>query len=844
MDIAERHSRVSALFQVVRDLPAEEQAEELNSQCGDDPTLRAEVEAMLAAELSDPEFLERPAITLDRVLGRLSDQWPGDLPEIPVSTKPLDQSDLPPKIGKYAILARLGEGGSAHVYLATQESPVRQVALKVLKPGISSRESFRRLQFEAAILARMQHPAIAQIFESDVADHGRGPQPYFAMELVAGEPLNEYCARMSLGTRQRLVLLAEVCDGIEHAHQKGIIHRDLKPSNILIDAQGRPKVLDFGIAKATDCDLYTTTLQTDIGQLLGTVPYMSPEQTLGDPAALDTRSDVYSWGVVSYETLTGHLPYSLEKRPIHESIRTIREVEPIRPSTRDRMLKGDVETILLKAIEKDPQRRYQTISDASQDIRRYLRDEPIAARRSSLVYQFRKFAKRRSGLVASAVLVGAALVAGGIGTTWQAYNARHEARKLRASLDFLHSMLQSPDPMDMGPNAKVVDMLNGALSRIDAHFANVPDVAASVRRSFAETYEALGQYDEAEAQVRHAIGAYESLWGPAHPETLDLIGFLALVLLENDKLDESQARFQQALDGMNATRGAHHRETLITRHNLALLFQQKGDYESAEQILREVLDVQQNTAGISSDDIFTTLNSLSVLLRDTDRLEEAQSLQATILDQRRRALGSEHPETLSSMHNVGVFLSDSQKLEEAESVLSKVVRARQRVLGPTHPQTLESANALAGALYRQKKLSEAESIFREVAEVRARSLGEEHYDTLIALNNLATVVRARGSWHEARQIYERVVSTAIVTIGESHPNTCIIRGNLGLCLTKLTEFSEAERHLLAAHECLARAWGEDHVRTKEIAGHLAALYDLWEKPQESAKFKGQPETEE
>ncbi len=331
-----------------------------------------------------------------------------------------DDALAPQRIGHYRIIRELGKGGMGVVYEAEQDSPKRTVALKVINAGVASSSMLARFQHEAQVLGKLQHPGIAQVYEAGTFDIGAGGQPYFAMELIHGQPLSSYATVHDLGTRQRLGLLAKIGDAVQHAHQRGVIHRDLKPNNILVDESGQPKILDFGVARATDGDIQTTTLRTDIGQLIGTVPYMSPEQAGGDPDELDTRSDVYALGVVAYELLAGRLPYDVKNKMVHEAVRVIREVLPAPLSSFNRVLRGDVETIVGKAMEKDKTRRYQSASAFSADVRRHLNNEPIAARPPSAWYQLSKFARRNKGLVTAAAAIVLVLFAGIVATSWQA----------------------------------------------------------------------------------------------------------------------------------------------------------------------------------------------------------------------------------------------------------------------------------------------------------------------------------------------------------------------------------------------------------------------------------------
>jgi predicted Ser/Thr protein kinase len=346
---------------------------------------------------------------------------------------------LPLSIGLYRILRLLGEGGMGAVYEAEQDQPRRRVALKVIRAAWASPELLRRFAQESQALGRLHHPGIAQIYEAGSADTGFGIQPFFAMELIQGKPLVEYADMNHLDTRQRMALMIEVCEAVQHAHQRGIIHRDLKPSNILVDESGQPKILDFGIARVTDMDAEATR-QTDLGQLLGTLAYMSPEQVLADPLAIDTRSDVYALGVILYELLTGKMPYQLS-RVLHEAVRTIQQVDPAQLSMVNRVYRGDIETIVAKALEKDKNRRYASPADLAADIRRYLDDQPITAKPATTSYQLQKFARRHKGLVAGIAAVALVLVLGMAATIWEAIQARRQSQIAQAVDDFLQNDL-------------------------------------------------------------------------------------------------------------------------------------------------------------------------------------------------------------------------------------------------------------------------------------------------------------------------------------------------------------------------------------------------------------------
>ncbi|MGP8225451.1 MAG: serine/threonine protein kinase, partial [Terracidiphilus sp.] len=438
-------------------------------------------------------------------------------------------------------------------YEAEQDQPRRTVALKVLKPGLASPEILRRFERESQVLGRLQHPGIAQIYAAGSADTGLGPQPYFAMELIHGEPLRAYAESHHLDVRQRLELMAKVGDAVEHAHQRGIIHRDLKPGNILVEENGQPKILDFGVARATDSDTHATQ-QTDVGQLIGTLAYMSPEQVLADPLELDTRSDVYALGVILYELLAEKLPYPVSNQ-VHEAVRTIREEDPIRLSSVSRAYRGDVETIVAKALEKDKARRYASAADLTNDLRRYLADEPITARPASTIYQLRKFTRRHKTLVGATAAVFVVLVAGIIVSTREALRARRAEQTAQAVDDFLQNDLlaqasaasQSGPSTKPDPDLKVRTALDRAAARIGGKFAGRPEVEAAIRDTMGQTYEDLGLYAEAQEQVQQALDLYRRALGGNNPKTLKTMSLLGRIADYHGKYPEAEAVLSQAL---------------------------------------------------------------------------------------------------------------------------------------------------------------------------------------------------------------------------------------------------------------------------------------------------------
>ncbi|HUN80487.1 MAG TPA: serine/threonine-protein kinase, partial [Phycisphaerae bacterium] len=523
----ERRRDVQSVFEEMVPVPREHRAEALARRCGNDQDLR--------------QIVERYLSNLDRMGGFLETPVFEDEREVPAG--------VPIRVGRYAIVRKIEGGGMGLVYEARQQEPQRTVALKVIAPGLTSSDMLRRFKLEADVLGQLQHPGIAQIYEAGTAElvfsHTEpsgetreirtAPQPFFAMEFVKGQKLDDYAAAHALNIRQRLELVAGICDAVQHAHQKGVIHRDLKPSNILVVAQSAaPKILDFGVARLTGRDMQTVTLHTEAGLLLGTIPYMSPEQVLGDPAQIDTRSDVYALGVILYELLADRLPIDVRNVAVPEAARRIREDEPARLSTTHASLRGDVETIVAKAIEKDRERRYQSAGDLAADIRRYLTDEPILARPASNLYKIRKFARRNRGFVLAASLLIAALVTGTVVSLrlyWRAETARRgeadqrdlaqrravEAEKQTARVGAVNSafkdILAAAAPDQMGYDVKLVDALAGASKTMEDRFQNEPDLAAEAMLTLADTYRDIGMFDASIGMAEKAFNLLEKSEG-------------------------------------------------------------------------------------------------------------------------------------------------------------------------------------------------------------------------------------------------------------------------------------------------------------------------------------------
>jgi len=534
---------------------------------------------------------------------------PEDTTEEEISPAPSPRSSADPligtKIGSCTIKRIIGSGGMGTVYEAVQEKPRRRVALKMMKRGITSRSATRRFEFESQTLARLKHSGVAQIYEAGTHDDGSGGVPYFVMEYVASaKPITQYADDKKLGTKDRLALFSKVCDAVQHGHLKGIVHRDLKPGNILVDSSGQPKIIDFGVARSTDSDLAVTTLQTDVGQLIGTLQYMSPEQCEADPSDIDARSDVYALGVVLYELLIDKPPYNLQRLAIHEAVRIVREEEPTKLSTVDKHLRGDIETIALKALEKDRDRRYQSANALEDDIKCYLNDEPISARKPGAIDYLRRFARKHTAAAIAIVVVFAVLLGSVVAISIYAIEAERqrvvaeaaeqeavqEQTRAEAVKYFVTQMLSSVDPAVAGAMDKelMLLVLTKASESVGESFEDQPLVEAEIRSVIGNTYQALGKYDEAEGHLVESSAIYRRVLGNEHPSTLNSIGNMGNLLSDQGKYDEAEVYYTEALEGFRRVLGNEHPYTLYSINALAELYDAWDKPEEAQKY-REML---------------------------------------------------------------------------------------------------------------------------------------------------------------------------------------------------------------------------------------------------------------
>ncbi len=884
-----RHEELRRVFDLVLEVPADERASVLERECGGDAGLKERILAMIAAA-EDEQFLGEATVvgshSADQTIHSAGRERAGD------------------QVGRYKLLEQIGEGGFGSVWAAEQREPVkRRVALKIIKLGMDTKQVIARFEAERQALALMDHPNIAKVLDAGSTDTGR---PFFVMELVKGVPILDYCDTEKLDTRARLELFMKVCHAIQHAHQKGIIHRDIKPTNVLItlhDGVPVPKVIDFGIAKATNQELTNKTIYTEHRQMIGTPAYMSPEQAEMSGLDIDTRSDIYSLGVLLYELLTGTTPFdtkSLMEAGFAEMMRIIRETEPHKPSTRlsslgntatrtaeqrrvdvhklSTQLRGDLDWIVMKCLEKDRTRRYETANGLAADIVRHLSDEPVLAGPPSAKYKLAKFIKRNRGQVIAGGVVAAALVLGVVGTSagmaWalkekdradtEATNAslaaaaEKEARldaeaneqKAKAEAEraerelarateikrLITEMLQSVDPEEaQGADTTLLKgILDDASQRLAKGEITDELIAAELHQVVGRVYRQLALYSEAEAHTPLAFDIRARVLGEDDPKTLDSMAELGLLCLDQRRYAEAEPLLAQCSETRGRVLGKEHPETIGSMQDLGRLFLAQKRYAEAEPLLLESLEMRRRILGNEHKDTITAIGNQSALYWNSGRRSEAEPLLIEVWEALRRTVGEDHPDTLQAMNNVGVMYRELGRYAEAEPILTDCLEKRRRVMGAEHPKALESMNNLALLHSAQARYAAVEPLFVETLGIQRRRLGDEHPDTLQSMNKLASLYMVQGRYAEAEPLFLEKLEVQKRVLGDEHPDTLQSMIQLGILYTRQGRYAEAEPLRLETLTMRRRVLGEEHPDTLGITTDLGNLYNVMERYEEAA----------
>jgi serine/threonine protein kinase/Tfp pilus assembly protein PilF len=765
-------------------------------------------------------------------------------------------------IGPYKLLEQIGEGGFGVVFMAEQQHPIRRrVALKVVKPGMDTRQVVARFEAERQALALMEHPNIAHVLEGGETTTGR---PFFVMELVRGVPITEFCDRHQLSVVRRLELFATVCEAVQHAHQKGIIHRDLKPSNVLVtlhDGTPLAKVIDFGVAKAMGQQLTEKTLFTNFAQMIGTPLYMSPEQAELSGLDIDTRSDVYSLGVLLYELSTGTTPFDRERMKtaaFDEIRRIIREEEPAKPSTRistlretasiatanrrsdparlQRLLRGELDWIVMKCLEKDRTRRYETASVLARDIRRYLNGEPVEAGPPSASYRFRKLVHKHRKLFTAAAAFLLLLITGTVVSIWQANAerlAKESAQKRLAQIEKSNEILGSIF-RDLDPRAEEIDgrplrvllgeRLEQAVQQLEGEAVGDPLAVARLQMTLGSSLLGLGNAELATAVLTRARDTFTAQLGPDDTDTLTCMNHLAWCHRTAGRLDVALPMLEENLRRTREKLGADHPDTLNRVSSLALGYRAMGRVDLAIPLLEQALEGMKARLGTSHSDTLAVMTNLGWCYQQAGDIERAVELLNETLALSKSAIGEDHPSTLVIMSRLSAAYRTAGQLELAVPLLEKTLERRREKLGPEHPHTLTSMNNLAAAYLDAGQLDRALPLFEETLKLMKRRLGADHPDTLTSMAQLATAYRSAGKLELALPLLEEAFARMKEKLGADHPDTLTAMGNLGRCYQQAGNLDRAVALLEETLKLCNEKLGPEHPHSLAEMNNLASAY--------------------
>jgi len=897
----ERWRRIESLFHEAADLPADRRASYIEEECRGDAELARNVEVLLAADADPAALLESAAdrsALFESVAAPLLERADRE------PNRPHDPA-APARVGPYRILEEIGRGGMGTVYLAERADGLyeRRVALKLVKRGMDTDQILRRFRQERKILARLEHPNIARFYDGGVSEEGR---PYLVMEYVEGRPIDAYCDAHRLGIDQRLALFRTACEAVQHAHRHLIVHRDLKPSNILVNAAGHVKLLDFGIAKLLTPDLDESVPVTQSGVRVLTPAYASPEQLRGEPVT--TASDVYGVGVVLYELLVGRRPF--ESRP--ESGPQPGDREPTRPSTAvtravirkradgtteslepdeigrlrgttplrlRRRLRGDLDTILLRALHPEADRRYPSAEALAHDIERHLSGLPVTARRDSAIYRMGKFARRHAAAVAAAALVVVLGIVYAATITVQSRRIAAERDKAHEVTAFLESLFDAADPFsgtdERIDTLRVRAFIERGRLRLQDELDGQPAVRAQMLGVLGNAYRRMGLYEDAEPLLAQALAIRQELYGREHVDLAASLFDLAEAQANMGDFEAAERMHREALDMRRYVLGGRHPDVASSLRSLAWVVKEQGRpdeavrhlqdalsiarpnpqdlaatlsllggtltdmgrYDEAEPFLRESVDLRRQIYRREHPSVAVGLNNLAMLLRDAGRADEAEAALREALAINRATLGEAHPHVADNLNLLGSVLRQKGDIEAAEEVLREAVALSRAIYGDDHPTVSIKLDTYASLLRDKGDLDGAERSQREAIAIARAAFGDEHFSVAVTTSKLAGILHEKGELQDAAELFDASLGRMRRLLGDDHIYTATTATAYAAALQDLGRFDEAEILLLESYQNLRSTQGETGRYTQQTLRRLVSLYEAWQKPENAAGYR-------
>jgi len=818
--VSERFDELDKIFEAALDLPETERARFLAERC-DDPEVRAKI-ARLLDDASGGDTLLPPAGALEGPLGEA----------FAFELSGATNDGLAPgrRIDDFELVRPLGRGGMGEVWEAEQLAPVRRrVALKLIRPGLDSERLLARFESERQALALMSHPNIARVFDGGTTSSGR---PYFVMEYVDGEPITDYCERVRATVDERLDLFVEVCEGVQHAHHRGIVHRDLKPSNILVsieDGRPAPKIIDFGIARAVTDPLSGESFLTEYGEFVGTPEYMSPEQAAGDPADVDTRTDVYALGVLLHELLVASRPLeseTLRGLGVVELLRVVREVEPPLAGNRleslsgeelertaaarresgaglVRRVRGDLEWIVARALDKDREHRYGSPHELAADIRRHRADEPVLAGPPSTGYRLRKLVRRHRGAVAAGLLVAASLVAGAGLSLWQAIRAtraervaRSEAETAKQVSDFLIGLFERSDPsIAKGQDPTATEILERGRQKLETELAGQPLIRARLLATIGGILRKLGHYDEARPLVESSLEIRMRELPEGHPDRAHALTNMARLEAEVANDEKAEELFRQALAGLAEALGPEDPQVLDAQVELADVIKRRGRYEEAVDLYRQSALALERIVGPEDTLVGHAWSGAGNALYRLGRLEEAEAAHRRALAIYEETLGPDAPSVALVLGNLTGTLAPMGRYDEAKETGRRALAIHEKVYGPDHRFVATALTNLATVYGGNGELDEAERLILRALEIRKKVFGPDSPETGIDYKNLGHLATLRGDYASAEQYLTLSLEIDRTRLGPEHPRVAWDLGALGGLALRRARWQEAEEML-------------------------------------------------